>query len=309
MTAGGGNEYTRLHQHLLAGPWCHCKPQRVLGDIDFGPLADEAGSGASGYILSFFDKYLKGIDRDLPVVRYFTMGSNTWKESSAWPLPGTEWQRFFLHSRGKANSCSGNGVLSRNEPHDEPVDTFIYDPRNPVFTAGGRGGLAENGFIYGPLDQIYVERRDDVLCYTSPELVSDTEVTGSLELHLFAASSCIDTDFTAKLVDVYPDGRAYNVADGITRAQYRNSFISSELLVPDEVTEFIIRLGYSSQLFRTGHKVRIDITSSSFPTFDRNMNTGNPLGEDAEGIPAHQTIYHRTGYASYLDLPVITKKR
>jgi len=308
MTTSGGNEYTRLHQHLLAGPWCHCKPQRVLGDIDFGPLADEVGSGASGYILSFFDKYLKGKDIDLPAVRYFTMGSNTWSNASAWPLPGTERQRFFLHSRGKANSCSGDGLLSRDEPRNEPVDKYVYDPRNPVLTAGGRGGLAENGFVYGPLDQIYVERRDDVLCYTSPEFVSDTEVTGSLELHLFASSSCIDTDFTAKLVDVYPDGRAYNVADGIVRAQNRNSFVVPELLHPGEITEFIIRLGYTSQLFRTGHRMRIDITSSNFPTFDRNMNTGNPIGEDAEGKSALQTIYHRAGHASYIDFPVISVK-
>ncbi|MBN2238231.1 MAG: CocE/NonD family hydrolase [Dehalococcoidales bacterium] len=305
MIEQGGNEYARKHQHLLAGPWCHCNPQRVLGDIDFGPQADGPGSGASNFVLSFFDRYLKGKDIALPAARYFTMGSNTWHESTSWPPPGIEWQRYFLHSSGVANSCSGNGVLDRTEPGNEPPDTYTYDPLYPVPTAGGRGGLAENGFIYGPIDQVHIERREDVLCYTSPELEKDVEVTGPLELHLFASSSCVDTDFAVKLVDVLPDGRAYNVADGIVRAQYRNSFTSPELLKPGEVTEFIIRLGHTSQVFRTGHRIRIDITSSNFPTFDRNMNTGNPIGVDAEGIAALQTIYHRTGYASYIDFPVI----
>lgn len=305
MIAEGGNKYAREHQHLLAGPWCHSKPQRVVGHIDFGPYADELGSKASAYLLSFFDKYLKGKDIILPAVRYFTMGRNTWHDASTWPLPQTDWQRFFLHSHGHANSCYGNGMLSRNEPENEPIDTYVYDPSHPVITAGGRGGIAENGFLYGPVDQIYVEQRNDVLCYTSSELSADIEVTGPVEVHLFASSSCKDTDFTAKLVDCYPDGRAYNVADGIVRAQYRNSFIKPELMKPGEIVEFVIRLGNTSQLFRAGHRIRVDITSSNFPTFDRNMNTGNPVGEDAEGIPALQTIYHQTGYASYIVLPVI----
>jgi putative CocE/NonD family hydrolase len=167
----------------------------------------------------------------------------------------------------------------------------------------------ENGFLYGPVDQVYVERRDDILCYTTPELKQDTEVTGPMELHLFVSSSCKDTDFVAKLVDVYPDGRAFNVADGIVRAQYRNSFTVSDLLKPGEITEFVIRLGHVSQLFRKGHRIRIDLTSSNFPTFDRNMNTGNTIGVDAEGLPALQTIYHQTGCVSYIDLPVIPERR
>jgi putative CocE/NonD family hydrolase len=305
MKAEGGSRYAREHQHMFAGPWCHCKPQRVLGHIDFGPLADESGSGASGYLISFFNRYLKDKDIKLPMVRYFRMGSNTWHDADAWPLPQTIRQRFFLHSRGHANSGSGNGLLSRDEPIREPPDTFTYNPLIPVPTAGGRGGVVENGFLYGPVDQVYVEGREDVLCYTTHELKQDIEVTGALELHLFASSSCRDTDFTAKLVDVYSDGRAYNVADGIVRAQYRNSFAKSELLQPGDIAEFVIRLGHTSQLFRKGHRIRIDVTSSNFPTFDRNMNTGNPIGEDAEGIPALQTVFHQASYASYIDLPVI----
>ena len=159
--------------------------------------------------------------------------------------------------------------------------------------------------MYGPVDQVYSERRDDVLVYTTQELDRDIEVTGPLEFHLFASSSCKDTDFIIKLVDVYPDGRAFNVVDGITRAQHRNSFYTSEYLNPGEIMEFIIRLGHTSQLFCRGHRMRIDITSSNFPTFDRNMNTGNKIGEDMKGKPALQVIYHQTEHASYIDLPMI----
>jgi uncharacterized protein len=306
MVTDGGTPYSREHQHLLAGPWCHCKPQRVLGDIDFGPYADDKGSGASAYLISYFDKYLKGKNLTLPAVRYFTMGRNTWQDAAAWPLPQTQWQRFFLHSQVGANSSSGDGRLTRDEPRGEHPDTFVYNPYHPVPTAGGKGGIAENGFIYGPLDQTVIEQRGDVLCYTTPELNQDIEVSGPLNLHLLASSSCLDTDFTAKLVDVCPNGHAYNVADGIVRAQFRNSFSEPEPLKPGEITEFIIRLGHTSQLFRRGHHIRLDITSSNFPTFDRNMNTGNRIGEDKEGIPALQTIYHQTGQASYIDLPVIS---
>jgi putative CocE/NonD family hydrolase len=305
MKTKAGSAYARQHQHLFAGPWCHHRPQRALGDIDFGPLADDVGSRAWEYQLSFFDKYLRGKDINLPAIRYFTMGRNSWQDAPDWPLPQTTWQRFFLHSHAGANSCSGDGLLSRDEPQNEPPDTYVYNPLHPVPTAGGRGAVAEVGFVTGPIDQVHVERRADVLCYTTPELERDIEVTGPLELHLFAATSCRDTDFTAKLVDVYPDGRAYNIADGIVRARYRNSLFQPELLTPGEVIEFTIRLGPASQLFRRGHRIRIDIASSDFPTYDRNLNTGNVTGEDTEGIPALQTVYHQTGYASYIDLPVI----
>jgi len=300
-----GNGYAREHQHLFVGPWCHSKPVRILGDVDFGHYADEIGSGAWEYQLSFFDKYLKGKDISLPVVHYFTMGRNTWHNADTWPLLQTTWQRFFLHSQGNANSSTGDGLLNREEPGNEPADTYVYDPSNPVPTIGGKAAQAENGFLAGPIDQFRIEHRDDVLCYTTLSLDQDIEITGPLELHLFVSSSCKDTDFTAKLVDVYPDGRAYNIANGIIRVKHRNSFLKSELLKPGEIVGIIIRLGPISQLFRQGHRIRIDVTSSDFPTFDRNMNTGNAVGVDTEGIPAFQTIYHQTGNASYIDLPVI----
>jgi uncharacterized protein len=303
-----GSRFAREHQHLYVGPYSHFGPTRVLGQIDFGSQSDADGSRASGFQISFFDQYLKGQKVKLPTVRYFTIGRNCWQDADDWPLPQTDWQRFYLHSQSGANSSTGDGLLSRQEPGQESPDSYLYDPLNPVPTAGGRGGIAENGFIYGPVDQIYIERRNDVLCYSTPVLENDVEVTGPLELHLFASTTGRDTDFTAKLVDVYPDGRAFNAADGIIRARFRKSLTKPELLAPNEIYDFIIRLGPTSQLFRRGHRIRIDIASSNFPNYDRNMNTGRGIGEDAQGIPAQQTIFHQSGFASYIDLPVIPTK-
>jgi putative CocE/NonD family hydrolase len=243
---------------------------------------------------------------DLPAVRYFVMGRNVWRTADDWPPPEMKWQRYFLHSRGHANSAGGDGLLSRDEPGQELPDIYIYNPHFPVPTTGCRGHQQLLMFAPSPQEQSLVERRDDVLCYTTPELKEDLEVTGPLKLHLFAATSARDTDFTAKLVDVYPDGRAYNVVcDGITRARYHKSLFAPELLTPGEVNEYVINLEAVSQLFRKGHRIRIDVASSSFPEYDRNMNTGNEVGEDALGIPAMQSIYHDTAHASYIDLPVV----
>jgi uncharacterized protein len=179
-----------------------------------------------------------------------------------------------------------------------------------VPTNGCRGHQQLIMFAPSPQEQAPVERRDDVLCYTTPELKNDIEVTGPLMLHLFAATTARDTDFTARLVDVYPDGRAYNVVcDGITRARYRKSLFAPEMVTPGEVNEYVVNLEAVSQLFRKGHRIRIDVASSSFPEYDRNMNTGNAVGEDKQGIPAMQSIYHQADYASYIDLPVIESKK
>jgi putative CocE/NonD family hydrolase len=277
--------------------------------MGFGELAGTIGSQVSQYNLTFFDKYVRGMEVDLPRVRYFVMGRNVWRNADTWPLPQTHWQKYFLHSQGSANSSAGNGQLSQEEPGAERPDTFDYDPHNPVPTIGCRGGTQLLRVPAGIQEQSPNERRRDVLCYTTPELEEDMEVTGPLALHLFAATSARDTDFVAKLVDVYPDGRAYNVTtDGITRARYRKSLFNPELVTPGEVNEYVINLEATSQLFRRGHRIRIDITSSSFPEYDRNMNTGNPIGEDTKGITAKQTVYHDSKFSSYIDLPLINTR-
>lgn len=305
MREQGGSKIARESQHVMMGPWIH--GSRLLGfwgELHYGATAGVPAAQVSEQNIAFFDKYLRGRDIGIPTLRYFVMGRNRWMNADSWPLPQTEWQRFYLHSKGNANTSRGDGVLSRDEPGAEPADIFVYNPHLPVPSTGGRF-LPLAGLVPGAIDQSHIERRSDVLCYTTPELEEDTEVTGPLEVHLFAATSARDTDFTAKLVDVYPDGRAYNIAEGIMRARGRKSIFQPEPVNPGEVYEYTINLGTTSQLFRKGHRIRIDISSSNFPMYDRNMNTGNPTGEDAQGIPAMQTIYHQSGYASYIDLPVI----
>ncbi len=309
MKEKGGSTLARRSQHILMGPWLHGGPATGMsvGDMGFGDLAGMQGSQLSQYNIAFFNKYLRGMAVDIPAVRYFVMGNNVWRNADTWPLPQTNWQRFYLHSQGSANSSAGNGSLSREEPGKEPADTFYYDPHNPLPTIGCRGGIALLRIPAGIQEQSPNERRQDILCYSTAELKEDVEVTGPISLHLLAATSARDTDFVAKLIDVYPDGRAYNVTnDGIIRARYRKSLFNPLPVVPGEVNEYTINLEATSQLFRRGHHIRIDIASSSFPEYDRNMNTGNEIGEDSKGIIARQTIYHDSEYASYIDLPVIT---
>jgi putative CocE/NonD family hydrolase len=308
MKERGGSALARQSQYLIMGPWLHGGPATgaSVGDMGFGEPSSIQGSQLSRYNLDFFNKYLRGLEVDLPEVRYFVMGSNVWRNAETWPLPQTDWQRYFLHSHGSANSSAGNGRLSQDVPKAETPDVFYYDPLKPVPTLGCRGGTQLLRVPAGIQEQSPNERRQDVLCYTTSELKEDLEVTGPLKLHLFAATSARDTDFVAKLVDVYPDGRAYNVTtDGIIRARYRKSLFKPEFVAPGEVNEYVINLEATSQLFRKGHRVCIDVTSSSFPEYDRNMNTGNPIGEDAKGITARQTVHHDSEYSSYIDLPVI----
>jgi len=306
MRKHGGTEPARQGQYVLCGPWSHGGTLLAyVGGLHFGPAGNSMATFTMERHITFFDRYLRGIEgRPMAPVRYFVMGRNQWRNADDWPLPQTEWQRFFLHSKGRANSVTGDGLLSRDVPGTEPADIYVYDPRFPVPTVGGRI-LPSGSLVPGPFDQTPVEKRNDVLCYTTPELKEEIEVTGPLMLHLFAATSVKDTDFVAKLVDVYPDGSAYNVSEGCIRARFRKSVLQPEPVNPGEVYEYVIDLAATSIAFGKGHRIRIDVTSSNFPRIDRNMNTGNPFGEDAEGIPAVQTIYHQPDYTSYIDLPVI----
>jgi putative CocE/NonD family hydrolase len=301
-----GSTAARQGQYLFVGPWTHgVRLGSQVGEVNFGRQASGLGAMSTLRHLAFFDRYLRGIESaSLVPVRYFLMGANEWRDAETWPLPSTERQRLFLRSNGHANTAHGDGRLSRDTPGEEAPDTYVYDPASPVRSRGGRIN-PDLGEAAGPLDQSAVERRADVVCYTSDELAADVEVTGSIELQLVAASSARDTDFMVRLVDVYPDGRAINIAEGCIRARYRSSILRPELLTPGEPYSFRIDMGVTSHMFRRGHRLRVHVTSSDFPRFDRNMNTGNPIGEDAAGEPAHQTIFHRRGLASYVDLPVI----
>jgi putative CocE/NonD family hydrolase len=275
-----------------------------LGERDFG----EAARLDLGKLqFDWFQYWLKGQETDVedwPAYRLFVMGENRWRGENEWPLARTDFTHFYLHSGGSANTRKGNGTLSLEKPEDEPADAFTYDPTQPVPTHGGNNLLL---IPTGPFDQTKIEDRNDVLVYTTDPLTEPIEVTGPVRLVLYAASSARDTDFTAKLVDVSPSGKAFNLCDGIIRARYRNSKSEPSLIQPDQVYQYEIDLWVTSNLFLEGHSIRLEISSSNFPRFDRNPNTGNPFGTDTEFLPAGQTIHHSATFPSHLVLPIIPR--
>jgi len=258
--------------------------------------------------LRWLDHWLKGEDTGIaeePPICLFVMGDNTWRDEHEWPLARTQWTRWYLHSDGQANGLGGNGQLTTDPPRDETADRFAYDPRDPVPTLGGC--LSPYGLEPGIFDQRPVERRSDVLVFTSAPLEHDLEVTGPVALELWAASSARDTDFTAKLVDVWPDGRALNVCDGIVRARYRRSVATASLITPGVVYAYRIELTPTSNLFRGGHRIRVEVSSSNYPHRAPNPSTGQPLdGADAP-VVAHQVVYHDARHPSAIILPVIPR--
>ncbi len=291
---------------LIVGPWPHALSQSSrTGDIDFG---EHSVVDLDAMELRWFDHWLKGVDSgivDEPPIRLFIMGSRVWRDEYEWPLARTEWQKWYLHSGGGANTLIGDGALSTDPPGDEPADHFVYDPLYPVPTTGGNTCCSPHIVPWGPYDQRSVEMRSDVLCYTSEPLERDVEVTGPIRAVLFAATDGVDTDWTAKLVDVAPTGYAMNLCDGIIRARCREGFTDPTLLESGKTYEYEIDVGVTGNVFRKGHRVRLEISSSNFPRFDRNLNTGRDAGSDTEPRRASQTVLHSNGQASHLLLPII----
>ena len=302
------NEKAREGQKLIMGPWLHGPLSGVVGEYDFG------FRGSDAYVLTYeimwrwFDYWLKGIDdgiMDEPPVRIFVMGRNRWREENEWPLARTVYTPCYLHSEGKANALHGDGLLSMNAPADEKCDTFAYDPRDPVPTRGGGLCCYQASLPAGAYDQRSIEEREDVLVYTTESLGKDLEVTGPLKVVLWAASSTVDTDFTAKLVDVSPCGYARNLADGIVRARYRHSVRKPEHLTPGAVEKYTIDLAATSNVFLAGHRLRLEISSSNFPRFERNPNTGRAVASENEMVIATQIIYHDAEHPSHILLPIV----
>jgi putative CocE/NonD family hydrolase len=228
-------------------------------------------------------------------VKLFVMGLDQWREEDDWPLPDTQFRPYYLHSAGHANSAAGDGTLSTEVPADEGEDVYLYDPRHPVPTVGGAILISlAMGMDQGPRDQRSVEAREDVLCYTTPPLEQPVEVTGPIELVLYVSSSARDSDFTGKLVDLYPDGRAEILTDGILRARYRESFSKPKLLEPGQIYELHLDLWATSNVFKAGHRIRLEVASSNFPRFDRNTNTGGTIETETEKdfVQAINRVYH-----------------
>src|SRR5579872_5358461 len=298
---------------LLIGPWAHGVVTNPIGEMNFGFASTAAlidlQIDFGSMQLRWFDHWMKGIDtgmlREAPI-KLFVMGANVWRDEQEWPLARAVDTHFYLHSDGQANTLQGNGGLSTEAPGDEPFDQYNYDPANPVITHGG-ALLMSPEYRPGPFDQTPVEMREDVLVYSTPALEQDVEVTGPIIVHLWAASSAPDTDFVARLVDVHPNGYAQNLTDGIIRARYRN-FAQGEapsLIEPGTAYEYVIDLWATSNVFKAGHHIRLDVTSSNFPRWDRNPNTGHDFGADAELAVAHQSILHDRQHLSYIVLPIV----
>jgi putative CocE/NonD family hydrolase len=305
------------HEHrLVIGPWEHVSHLNLTpssaGQWDFGPEAISGPRSWTALTLDFFDRWLKDAAEAPPGarVRYFVMGENQWRGSDAWPPRYTP-VKYFLHSAGAANTRAGNGTLSTTAPADEPPDSYRYDPADPVPSVGGRTLFYHP--VLGPagvFDQAKVEERDDVLVYTTPRLVTPLRIAGPVSVTLFASSSAVDTDFTAKLVDVQPDGYCANLAEGIVRARYRNSLEKEEFLEPGTVYELRIDLWSVAHCFDVGRRVRLEISSSNFPRYDRNLNSDvSPSAGLARDMQvAVQQVFHRADGASHLTLPVVPSR-
>lgn len=313
MTQNAKTEHARKSQKLIIGPWAHGVFTSVIGERSFGVQASgdwiNLREDMTSLHLRWFDYWLKGVNTQImeePPVQLFVMGINQWRNENEWPLARTKYVKYYFHSEGQANSRSGDGELSAEAPQFEAAaDTYTYDPLNPVPTRGG-GTLYAGVLTMGPRDQGTIEDRADVLVYTSSVLQEELEVTGPIQVCLYASTDAIDTDFTAKLVDVFPDGTAFNLTDGIIRAKYRNGY-TPELITPNEVVLYKIDLWATSNVFLPGHQIRIEISSSNYPRFDRNPNTGGTLFESADTRKALQTIHHSSEYPSHVVLPIIPK--
>ncbi len=298
---------------LMIGPWAHAGFAPIVGDLNFGmstsSLLLELKTDLTSLQLKWFDHWLKGIENGIteePPVKLFVMGENKWRCEQEWPLKRTVYTPYYFQSNGKANTKAGDGTLSATPPLEETNDSYVYDPANPVPTLGGNLLMPAN-YLRGPIDQQHLEARDDILVYTSEVLEEDIEVTGPVKVVLYASSSAVDTDFTAKLVDVHPDGKAFNIADGIIRAKYREKNQPPSLITPNEVYRYEIDLLSTSNLFKKGHQMRVEISSSNFPRFDRNTNTGESGIDSKEFITASQKVFHSEEYPSHILLPVIPR--
>ena len=305
IKAHGGSEAARKGQHLVVAIGGHAGSGRKIGDVDFGEAAAEYKEDV--VTLAWYDYLFKGVQNDFAKkpVRIFVMGANRWRDEDDWPLARAHSTKYFLHSQGAANSLRGNGTLSTSAPAGEPFDHYVYDPANPVPTIGGPLCCDPHHLPAGPLDQRPAESRDDVLVYSTPAMMSDVEVTGPISLELYATSSAVDTDFTAKLVDVAPDGLAQNLTEGILRARYRNSTENAEMLNPGQVYKLNLDLWSTSNLFRKGHILRLEVSSSNFPRFDRNLNTGEDPEAGQRFVSATNTVLHDSAHPSALILPVV----
>ena len=308
MRKNAATQEARDGQRLLVGPWAHANtsPEGKIGDVVFGK---QAVLDMNATIAKWGDFALKGIKNefagDAPV-RIFVMGENVWRDEKEFPLARTQYTNYYFHSNKGANSISGDGALSTKTPDKEKPESYEYDPQNPTPTIGGRL-CCGTAIQPGPFDQRANESRKDVLVFSTPPLERDVEVTGYITADLFASTSGADTDFTAMIVDVDPSGYARFLTDGIARARYRNSTERAEPIEPGKIYKYTIDLWATSNVFKAGHRIRVYISSSNFPRFNRNLNTGAAALGASKMVKANQTIFHDAEHPSAITLPIIPR--
>ncbi len=299
----------RDNQYLVIAPTLHCRfsqatEETVVGERSVG----DARLDYDHLIYGWFDHWLKGKDQgflaDLPRVQYYTMGLNKWQSTDSWPPDGVEMIPYYLSGNGQANTLNGDGRLTLTSSDIDKPDTFSYDPMNPVMSHGGNVCCTGNAVEGGAFDQQEMELREDILVYTSDPLEAGIEVSGFIESTLHVSSDVKDTDFTIKLIDVYPDGRAYNLDETIQRARYREGYDKEVFMEPDKIYRLELTPMSTSNYFEKGHRIRIEVSSSNFPRFERNLNTGGNNFDEKEGMIAHNKIHHSKDYPSKIVLPV-----
>jgi hypothetical protein len=300
-------------QWAVIAPVAHCGYTRatentVVGERSMG----DARLNYQDVVDGFFDRFLKGesggaLDA-MPKVTYFTMGSNTWQTSSTWPPEGAQPMTLHLSSAGRANTMDGDGALTPAPPATDAPDGFTYDPMNPVTSYGGNVCCTGTAISAGSFDQRKMETRPDILVYTSEPFKGGTEVSGPITPTLYVSSDARDTDFTVKVIDVYPDGRAFNLDESIQRMRYRDGYDKPPVwMEPGKVYKVTLQPLTTSNYFETGHRLRIEVSSSNFPRFDRNLNTGGNNYDEASGVVAHNVVHHSKQYPSHITITVVKK--
>ena len=300
-------------QYAVIAPTLHCAYKRSLENTTVGERTiGDARLNYDELTYAWFDYFLKGenngILEKMPKVRYYTMGINKWQSSDTWPPTGAQPMSFFLASSGKANTLDGDGVLGNAAPATDSPDKFDYDPMNPVPSYGGNVCCTGNAVTGGAFDQRKMEARPDILVYSTEPLKQGIEVSGPIEVTLYVSSDAKDTDFTVKLIDVYPDGRAYNLDETIQRMRYRNGYDKPEVrMEAGKVYKVTLQPMTTSNYFEAGHRIRLEVSSSNFPRFDRNLNTGGRNYDESKGVVAHNAVHHSKQYPSEVRIAVVKK--
>lgn len=312
IRANAKDPKVRDNQYLVIAPTLHCSFTRATENTIVGERSmGDARLPYNDMTYAWFDYWLKGEDgtakKEMPKVTYFTMGSNKWQTSDTWPPKEAQMTTYYLNSSGKANTRNGDGVLTNKKPGKDNPDTFQYDPLNPVTSYGGNVCCTGNAVQGGAFDQQEMELREDILVYTSEILTEGMEVSGFIESTLYLSTDVKDTDLTIKLIDVYPDGKAYNLDETIQRVRYREGYEKEVFMEKGKVYQVNLTPMSTSNYFEKGHRIRIEVSSSNFPRFDRNMNTGGNNYDETEGVIATNHIHHSSKYPSFVSLPIMKK--